>query len=441
MAQHRQLQRSRDALVGGVCGGIARRLSIDPVVVRILAVLLTLATCGLAALVYAILWAALPLEPKKLDPLEVEPREVHSETYGAMDFESLRGRRVAPRPPSGPRGVVTSRSRAPFVSTGHRPPEPPFAARLHAAGEEAATPAGADTDAVTAAPDGADAFAPGAATERHVAATATSSDAAAEVAAAVGASAGSSDVVDGPESAPRSEACATQPAASLVDNDGAAVAAGAPCHGRRGRGGGRGRGGACASDDPHAEMHAAARRAQAARRERALLLVEPSSIHIAAGLLAGGLVVFAVVSAIVASAVDEVSWWMCWPLLLVIFGITRMVVPAHAGWRMNGFTVGVVLFSVGLVMLPMSLGIIAWRTAGVMLARLWPVLLVSVVLFAAGGAARAPMLKLAGALAFVVFCLAGLATCAVPGSDPDLSVEVPSGREYRILDLDEEAQA
>lgn len=61
----RRLKRSADgAFVAGICSGIARRLDIDPVLVRIATVVLTIATGGLGAVAYGLLWVVLPSTPK-----------------------------------------------------------------------------------------------------------------------------------------------------------------------------------------------------------------------------------------------------------------------------------------------------------------------------------------------------------------------------------------
>jgi phage shock protein PspC (stress-responsive transcriptional regulator) len=61
-----KLMRSRDAaLVGGVCAGLASRLDIDPVLVRIATVIVTLATGGLGAIAYGLLWLLLPVDPRR----------------------------------------------------------------------------------------------------------------------------------------------------------------------------------------------------------------------------------------------------------------------------------------------------------------------------------------------------------------------------------------
>jgi phage shock protein C len=57
-----QLYRSRtDSMLGGVCGGLGAYLGIDPVLVRLFFVLLTI-TGGAGVLIYLICWIIIPLE-------------------------------------------------------------------------------------------------------------------------------------------------------------------------------------------------------------------------------------------------------------------------------------------------------------------------------------------------------------------------------------------
>lgn len=58
------LHRTRSSrLLGGVCGGIARWLGWDPTLVRILYVLISILSAAFpGALVYLILWIAMPLD-------------------------------------------------------------------------------------------------------------------------------------------------------------------------------------------------------------------------------------------------------------------------------------------------------------------------------------------------------------------------------------------
>src|SRR6187431_1182854 len=55
-----RLTRSRtEVIIAGVCGGLAEYFAIDPVIVRLIFVLVTL-TSGIGLLVYPILWMVMP---------------------------------------------------------------------------------------------------------------------------------------------------------------------------------------------------------------------------------------------------------------------------------------------------------------------------------------------------------------------------------------------
>jgi len=54
------LRSSEDAVVGGVCAGVAEHLGMPPVVMRAVAVLLTVLGGGLGVVIYLVLWAVLP---------------------------------------------------------------------------------------------------------------------------------------------------------------------------------------------------------------------------------------------------------------------------------------------------------------------------------------------------------------------------------------------
>jgi signal transduction histidine kinase/phage shock protein PspC (stress-responsive transcriptional regulator) len=61
----KRLTRSGDgALLAGVCAGIGVRLDVDPVLIRVAVVVLTLATGGVGAVAYGLLWLTLPATPK-----------------------------------------------------------------------------------------------------------------------------------------------------------------------------------------------------------------------------------------------------------------------------------------------------------------------------------------------------------------------------------------
>ncbi len=93
----RKLYRSRGGYIGGVCAGLAERYNCDPIVVRILAILIALSTFGIGSIAYAIMWIALPLAPSERIPYDVEPESVQSSTYGCVECAQARGKSVDER--------------------------------------------------------------------------------------------------------------------------------------------------------------------------------------------------------------------------------------------------------------------------------------------------------------------------------------------------------
>jgi len=61
--QKRLYRSTSDRMIGGVCGGIAEYFGIDPVLVRIIAVILLLPGGLPGLLPYLILWAVVPKKP------------------------------------------------------------------------------------------------------------------------------------------------------------------------------------------------------------------------------------------------------------------------------------------------------------------------------------------------------------------------------------------
>jgi phage shock protein C len=60
----KRLYRSRDEkMIGGVCGGLAQYLDVDPTLIRVLWVVVTVMGAGTGLLAYLILWVLIPQEP------------------------------------------------------------------------------------------------------------------------------------------------------------------------------------------------------------------------------------------------------------------------------------------------------------------------------------------------------------------------------------------
>ena len=65
------LRRSRqDRVLAGVCGGLGRRLGVDPVLLRLGAVALAVLSGGLAVLVYLVAVPLIPAEPGPAEPVD-----------------------------------------------------------------------------------------------------------------------------------------------------------------------------------------------------------------------------------------------------------------------------------------------------------------------------------------------------------------------------------
>lgn len=80
-----RLFRSRDdRVIAGVCGGLGRHLGIDPVLIRIAAVVLVFAG-GAGILLYAIGWIAIPEEPARgLGPTDASTAAAPERASGAV---------------------------------------------------------------------------------------------------------------------------------------------------------------------------------------------------------------------------------------------------------------------------------------------------------------------------------------------------------------------
>lgn len=73
-ATPRRIERSRhDRMLGGVCGGIARHLDVDPVIVRVATVALVCAV-GVGAVAYLAAWILMPLDDRPAAPVSSAPR-------------------------------------------------------------------------------------------------------------------------------------------------------------------------------------------------------------------------------------------------------------------------------------------------------------------------------------------------------------------------------
>ena len=65
MAEPKRLYLGRDAKLGGVCSGIAEYFEVDPTLVRLIWIVVTLLSMGLGLVAYFIFWIVMPEKPKR----------------------------------------------------------------------------------------------------------------------------------------------------------------------------------------------------------------------------------------------------------------------------------------------------------------------------------------------------------------------------------------
>ena len=106
--QKHELYRAEDGLVGGVCAGMADSFDVDVIVPRILAVLITLVTFGIGAIIYVVLWARLPERSLQSasDPYDVQPGLSNIDEQGSA--AARRGFPSFARPSDGERNSTVS---------------------------------------------------------------------------------------------------------------------------------------------------------------------------------------------------------------------------------------------------------------------------------------------------------------------------------------------
>ena len=80
-----RLYRSRkDSMIGGVAGGLGEYFKLDPVIVRLIFVLLTLAGGG-GVLIYILLWIFIPFPPAFSNPQNSTPMEEQTSNFQSVN--------------------------------------------------------------------------------------------------------------------------------------------------------------------------------------------------------------------------------------------------------------------------------------------------------------------------------------------------------------------
>jgi phage shock protein PspC (stress-responsive transcriptional regulator) len=63
MYMKRLYRSTRDRMLAGVCGGVADHLAVDPSLIRLIWVAVTLLSLGTGIIVYILAWIIIPEEP------------------------------------------------------------------------------------------------------------------------------------------------------------------------------------------------------------------------------------------------------------------------------------------------------------------------------------------------------------------------------------------
>lgn len=71
----------KHAIIGGVCAGIAERLDVDALLVRVAAIVAFVMSFGIISLVYLVLWTILPIKVAQGGFIDVEPSRVRPERF------------------------------------------------------------------------------------------------------------------------------------------------------------------------------------------------------------------------------------------------------------------------------------------------------------------------------------------------------------------------
>lgn len=120
--QPRKLERSRsNKVLGGVCGGVANYVNMDPTLVRVLTVVISLFT-GVPIIAYLVALFVVPEERADSDVAGYPPVNGPQWTYGGYPQSSARGGSGTPGDPIwGQEGAPWEQHQAPVTPQDHQP--------------------------------------------------------------------------------------------------------------------------------------------------------------------------------------------------------------------------------------------------------------------------------------------------------------------------------
>ena len=136
---HERLMRARyDKIVSGVCGGLAAYFELDPIIVRI--VMLLLMMVGVGFILYPVLWVLMPIEPHHppqqlggsgwVPPIQYDPRvqthqpdPVRQQGSGPFRYDPYTGQPIASQPDAYTGPTVQHQANTPQVDPTFTPPQ------------------------------------------------------------------------------------------------------------------------------------------------------------------------------------------------------------------------------------------------------------------------------------------------------------------------------
>lgn len=135
---------------------------------------------------------------------------------------------------------------------------------------------------------------------------------------------------------------------------------------------------------------------------------------VSVGLLVGMIAVAGGISIALSWIYPEYGTNRFWALLIVAFGVLRLVVPARSGYTAGGIVEGVIILSVGLLLLLSSLNVISLYFDAWIIEN-WPLLSIVAGMLILGRSLASPAFIMGAALVFVLFCGIGLGLYADAG--------------------------
>ena len=85
---NRRLYRSQtESVLGGVAGGVAEYLDVDPAIVRVIWALLALITGGIFFILYVVMWIVVPFGPEPAEAAGGQPAEASADPVTAWNAQ------------------------------------------------------------------------------------------------------------------------------------------------------------------------------------------------------------------------------------------------------------------------------------------------------------------------------------------------------------------